>query len=159
VYIWDIAERRTIYISETLVVDFLHVAWSPDGTSLIASSAEGITAEGNALLVTLDGLQTTLIRIGMLGAYWSPDGSTIAYLGAIDVTIVDSVTFEILESYLIGGTPYPALIDSASNPWDFHQMLLNYYTGTNVPGSSFPPSILTGLNLGTQLEPIRKPHP
>lgn len=56
-----------------------------------------------------------------------------------------------LPSATIAGTPYPALIDSASNPWDFHQMLLNYYTSTNVPGSSFPPSILTGLNIGTQL--------
>jgi WD40 repeat protein len=96
-YIWDVDDLEMIYASERLVLDFLSITWSPDGSSVIASSAEGITAAGNALLVTLDGLQITLIHTGISGVYWSPDRSIIASLSVNGVFMLDSTTFAVQE--------------------------------------------------------------
>jgi len=50
------------------------------------------------------------------------------------------------------GWRYCRGVSGSSNPWDFHQQLLAYYTHAQVPGFNYPNTVLTGTNLGTQLD-------
>jgi Tol biopolymer transport system component len=67
-----------------------HLAWSPDGTRLaflMGTSIYVVNADGSGLARVADGA-----RYMLAGAYWSPDGSSIAFVtrgrGARGITIV-----------------------------------------------------------------------
>jgi hypothetical protein len=49
------------------------------------------------------------------------------------------------------GWRYCRNVSGASNPWDFHQQLLSYFTHTQVPGFNYPNNVLTGTNFGNRL--------
>ena len=124
-------------------VDYVSVAWSPDGSKIVANGNSGMCRFG-----VFDG-ETTEILAELQGSFsrvhdylryadsiaWHPDGSRFAVVGQFDIRLWDAKTYTLLHRYEGFEVGHDHLIDPENSLSDEERRMEMYSNLTKCPGS------------------------
>jgi WD40 repeat protein len=100
--VWNVQTGEEIFTAANFGDDILAVAWNPDGSQIIAVTAEGFTDAGNGIVVGVVTREVNLMSFGAVtDIEWSPDGTRIAMTSTGALGIYDAFNFQPLAAYPI----------------------------------------------------------
>jgi WD40 repeat protein len=101
--LWNTQTAERAFDYSGFGISILKVAWSPDGNHVIAVTAEGLTSEGNAVIVNPWTQEVTLHSFGVVSdIQWSPDNTKVVFATIGGISVRDATNLQPIFSSSIG---------------------------------------------------------